>query len=298
MIATCSHFTRNRVYYILQRLKMKLYYLLEALLITQVNGLIRLELNKIPDKEFVSDILDSAYARHKLNYKLPLGQEGAIVINDYQNAQYYGEISLGSPPQKFQVVFDTGSSDLWVASANCDSSCGKHSKYNSANSKSYKANGMPFNITYGSGPVNGYESQDNLNLGELKVNNQIFAEVTDASGLGLAYKIGRFDGILGMAWPTLSVNKIPTPFQNLFTQGSIEKNEFAFYLGDSNADKGELLLGGTDPDHYSGEFSYVPLQHETYWEIELSQVTVGKTNFIPLDTSQSAIVVSIDKAYI
>lgn len=271
---------------------MKFNFLLEVLLMIQVNALIRVELNKISDKEFVSNILDSAYARNKLSYKLPLGQDGAIIINDYQNAQYYGEISLGSPPQTFQVVFDTGSSDLWVASAKCFFSCGIHSRYNSAKSDTYKANGMLFNITYGSGPVNGYESQDNLNLGELKVTNQIFAEVTDASGLGLAYKIGKFDGILGMAWPTLSVNKIPTPFQNLFSQGSIEKNEFAFYLGDSNSDKGELVLGGTDPDHYTGEFAYVPLQHETYWEIELNQVTVGKTTFIKAGTTQSAIVVS------
>lgn len=185
------------------------------------------------------------------------------------------------------MIFDTGSSDLWVAGSSCDSSCGRHPEYDSSKSSTYVANGTSFDIMYGSGPVSGYQSVDTLNLGGLTVKSQEFAEVTNAAGLGAAYKLGKFDGILGMAFPILSVNSVPTVFENIVNQGLVSSSVFAFYLGNSRSDRGELVLGGTDPAHYTGDFSYVPLKFATYWQIELGSVVVdGKT----YDSNAKAIV--------
>jgi len=37
---------------------------------------------------------------------------------------------------------------------------------------------------------------------------------------------------------------------------------------------GELLLGGTNPKYYSGQFTYVPLTAETYWQFDLDNLVV------------------------
>jgi len=198
-------------------------------------------------------------------------------------------VLYGTPEQKFEVIFDTGSADLWVAGSKCDSSCGRHAKYDSSKSSTYVANGTIFHIEYGSGPVSGYVSQDVASAGGLQVQNQIFAEVTDASGLGAAFELGKFDGIAGLAFPVLSVNKMPTLFQNIYTQGLVTQNQFAFYLGNSETDLGELTLGGTDPNHYTGSFTWVPLKAATYWEITLDAMNAAGTSYVPTG-GQNAIV--------
>lgn len=247
-------------------------------LLASVAAVTRFPLKKKDNREFVAGILARAAKGMKPSFLLK--DDGSIVINDYENSQYYGEISLGTPAQKFEVIFDTGSSDLWVASTQCDSSCGRHAEYDSTASSTYAANGTEFKIMYGSGPVAGFQSVDVLDMGGLKVQNQMFAEVTDASGLGAAYKLGKFDGILGMAFPVLSVNGVPTAFENLVDQKLVDTAEFAFYLGNSRSDRGELLLGGTDPAHYTGEITWVNLLSATYWEITLSGMSVGGTQYI------------------
>ena len=143
-------------------------------------------------------------------------------LTNYLNAQYFTEIQLGTPGQPFKVILDTGSSNLWVPSEDCSSlACFLHSKYSHDSSSTYKANGSSFSIQYGSGAMEGYVSQDTLAIGDLIIPKQDFAEATSEPGLAFAF--GKFDGILGLAYNTISVNKIVPPIYNAIEQGLLEE---------------------------------------------------------------------------
>ena len=200
------------------------------------------------------------------------------IIKDYGNAQYFGVMEIGTPPQSFQVIFDTGSSNLWVPKVGC-THCGlpfisHKSKYDDSKSSTYEADGKKFEIMYGSGSVEGFFSKDAVTIGEDIVLDAVeFAEVSDAGGLGMAYSIGKFDGILGMGFTSISVGGVPTIFEEAIKQNKVDQPIFAFYMGD-NAD-GELTFGGYDSSKFEGDLEYVKLESATYWEIVLDSVSAG-----------------------
>ena len=162
---------------------------------------------------------------------------------------------------------------MWVAAYNCSTSCGLHQRYNPTKSKTYTPDGRKFQIDYVSGPVSGWVAVDEVTVGGLQY-NQTFAMVDDASGLGLAFLIGQFDGILGLGFESISVDKIPPFFEDLVASGLLDEPVFAFYLETTGQD-GELEIGGVDPAHFSGPLVKIPLTSETYWETALDNITLA-----------------------
>lgn len=173
-------------------------------------------------------------------------------------------------------MLDTGSSNLWVPSSECGSiACYLHQKFDHDSSKTYRPNGSDFEIRYGSGSVKGYISQDQMQMGELTIKNQDFGEVTQEPGLAFAF--GRFDGILGLGYDTISVNRIIPPFYQMVNQNLLDDPVFAFYLGDSNkeGDDSEATFGGIDKSRYTGDMTKIPLRRKAYWEVDLDAISFG-----------------------
>lgn len=211
-------------------------------------------------------------------------------LTNYVNAQYFTEIQLGTPGQPFKVILDTGSSNLWVPSTDCSSlACFLHAKYDHDLSSSYKANGSEFSIQYGSGAMEGYVSRDTLALGDLVIPKQDFAEATSEPGLAFAF--GKFDGILGLAYNTISVNKIVPPIYNAIEQGLLDEPVFAFRLGDTSKDEndgGVATFGGYDKDQFSGKITWLPVRRKAYWEVSFEGIGLGD-EYAPLTKTGAAI---------
>ncbi|XP_066907773.1 cathepsin D [Halyomorpha halys] len=201
----------------------------------------------------------------------------AITLSNYLNAQYYGNISLGTPPQSFKVIFDTGSANLWVPSKHCklkSLGCKVHTLYNSKKSVTYKKNGTKIILSYMSGSISGFLSMDKLTIGNFTVDKQIFTEVTNEPDISFLF--GKYDGIFGLAFPTISVYHVEPPFQNMMKEFQLDP-VFSFYLSRNQSSiGGELFLGGMNEDVFNkNTLSYVKLDKEAYWQFTLNSVRIG-----------------------
>lgn len=213
-------------------------------------------------------------------------------LTNFLDAQYYGSISIGTPPQEFTVLFDTGSSNLWVPSIHCsffDLACWVHHRYNSKKSNTYVQNGTQFSIQYGRGSLSGFISGDTVSVAGLPVPKQQFGEAVKQPGITFA--VARFDGVLGMAYPSISVAKVTPVFDTAMAAKLLPQNVFSFYISrdPQAAVGGELILGGTDPQYYSGDLHYVNVTRKAYWQIEMSRVKVGSQLTLCKDGCQAIV---------
>ncbi|KAI1296771.1 Lysosomal aspartic protease [Halotydeus destructor] len=199
------------------------------------------------------------------------------VLINYFNELYYGDMTIGYPPQHFKMIMDTGSSDLWVPSELCDIDqnpvCGRTNRYDHDKSTTYLPDGTPTAIEYNIGSVSGFHSKDQVGVAGIVIKCQYFIEVTTIRGLG---NCTIQDGICGLAFPALAeTNKTPV-FTNMVEQGLVDEAVFSFYLS-READavpQSEVLFGGINDRLYVGDITYAPLSMELYWQFALGKIVV------------------------
>jgi len=148
--------------------------------------------------------------------------------------------------------------------------------------------------------MEGFVSNDLLTIGDLEIPKQDFAEATKEPGLAFAF--GKFDGILGLGYDTISVNHITPPFYSMINADLLDKPVFSFRLGSSEEDGGEAIFGGIDDNAYTGKINYVPVRRKAYWEVELEKVSFGDDELelentgAAIDTGTSLIALPTDIA--
>jgi len=224
------------------------------------------------------------------------GDTGEVTADDQQNdSEYLCEVDIGTPPQKFMLDFDTGSSDLWVWSTELPASTKSqgtgHSIFDPTKSSTFKTlKGSTWKISYGDqSSASGTVGTDNVTIGGLTIKNQA---IELAKTMSAQFVQGTGDGLLGLAWGninTVTPTPVATPVANMISQEDIPQSAelFTAYLGswrDANdADKGESFYTfgyiDTDAVKASGEdIHYAPVDNsQGFWTVSSTSATVNGT---------------------
>lgn len=202
-------------------------------------------------------------------------QEYKIGLETIGQAQHVGVIEIGHPRQMFKVIFDTGSSNLWIMGSECTSAaCKLHRQFKPRMSKSFRKKNVEMTVQFGSGRIKGYLGHDTFHLGPIHVKQQTFGQIMHAEGA--VFSALKFDGILGLSFPSLSAAGYKPVFDNVISQNLLANNMFSFYLATRGSkQKSYVILGQPDSDLYKGEIRYVEVNKELYWQLDLVDIKIG-----------------------
>jgi len=217
-----------------------------------------------------------------LKPSVPITENGsaANVPLDTQNLfMYHGKIQIGTPGQNISVLFITSLNYFWVPNVDAGLT-GNHSVFNASQSSTYVPLPGKVALSVGTlGVVTGGLCRDDVFIGSLTLPNYTFVEVDNTGGLQ-RYESAAWDGILGLGVARSNGTVgVPTPMEALVQGGLLDKPIFAFHLGGCSLEDGclggELVLGGVEAEHYSGDFTFMNLVRDDSWAIQLDAVTVG-----------------------
>ncbi|OMH83913.1 Vacuolar protease A [Zancudomyces culisetae] len=203
------------------------------------------------------------------------------LISD-KRLNFHGDVELGTPGQKFRVVFDTGSSDFWVPSVHCTSlPCMLHKRFDPKLSPTFVDLNNRFTISYGTGEMIGKLANDRLKIGDVELHNQDFGvSIHEGPFFGKM----NFDGVFGLGYPGISKSQGKQPFYRMVKDGEIDSPKFSFWI-DRVVEHGkqcaEVVLGGVNPERFTGPITYAPTHDKRYWRLPLADIKLGnKSIFI------------------
>jgi hypothetical protein len=201
-------------------------------------------------------------------------------LEDYYlgtDLQWYGEIGVGTPPQNFTVVFDTGSFSFEVPSTKCGSQCSNQHQFDSSKSSTFVDLHSTTTETFGTGV--GVDPQGDWRLTLAKIRETVTLTGMQAASTTLylitaqtaAFASDPFDGIAGMGYNS-------GIFKTFSQQGLPPL--FSMYLTPYNVGGAELILGGIDNTKFQGDLVYAPLDTTSgFWELTGRGIAVnGKTS--------------------
>ncbi|NXT44743.1 PEPA protein, partial [Pelecanoides urinatrix] len=198
-------------------------------------------------------------------------------MQNYMDNSYFGTISIGTPPQDFTVIFDTGSSNLWVPSVYCSSlACRDHKRFNPVESSTFIGTNDSLYIAYGTGSMTGVLGYDTVTVAGLEIIDQIFGLAETEPGSFFYYC--PFDGILGLAFPSIASSGAIPVFDMMMMEDLVSEDLFSVFLSKDEQSGSFVLFGAIDSSYTTNGIKWIPLSAETYWQITMDSVSIdGKS---------------------
>jgi len=234
---------------------------------------------------------------------------------------YVANISVGTPAQHLEVIFDTGSGHVLIPHKACKSeACLEHHHYSPwASSTAVDVNNDGKEVQMGNrlakgqvnrsfahleftqsdlgdGTAKGVLVREHVCMASCKKGRKACADLALLAATEEDYKpfaAMPADGIIGLGLEGLAVGALSSFFPRLLDGSKDMLPEIGFSLG---TDGGELIFGGRSPTAaLAAPLQWFPVVHpeDGFWEVEILSVRVGSTI---IDTCQGGCRGIIDSA--
>ncbi|KAG8764163.1 hypothetical protein FRC11_003019 [Ceratobasidium sp. 423] len=227
------------------------------------------------------------------------------MANQNMDTMYYASVEVGTPPQTYAVILDTGSSDMWLQSVECAPCTGK--KFDPTSSSSLQHASSPFSIAYGIGSVKGTLVNDVVSIGSssaFTVQNQVWGLVNYTLGTPVP---GDIAGLMGLGFKNLAASQTTPFWEALVADNKWHEPVMSFWMtryrniSTANVTEfgGEFLLGGTNEALYTGDIEFISLPYAsnpTFWAIPIHTITLNGNEISAVGSNASSALAAIDTA--
>lgn len=202
-------------------------------------------------------------------------------------SEYFGKITVGSPPQEFVVVFDTGSGNLLLPSKTCTGeACTSHKRFDASASTS--AVDIAFaeepdrplekggdrdvvTITFGTGEISGVFVKDKICVGSICTHGDFVAANEESDE---PFGLVPFDGIFGLGLPQMSEAPHFNMLDCMIRDKALKANMFAIFFGATDEEPSEISFGEYRKEKMASDLFWEPVTFPGYWQVKMEDITI------------------------
>jgi len=219
-------------------------------------------------------------------YRSGAAQKAQTKTKVVHKTAYYGQVEVGTPRQKFTVVFDTGSGNLMLPSTYCKShACTSHRRFNrlqSTTAEDIEADGShtkpgaardQITVTFGTGEISGVFIKDDVCIGGVCTNVHFVGATDETDDPFNSFK---FDGVLGLALPEMAQGTDFSVMEQLVQTKAMRQPLFSVFLSDSDLEGSEITFGDVKREHMASDMFWEPISRNSgYWQVEIADITLN-----------------------